>query len=178
VVARRYAKALFGLATDVQGAERLLAELAELTETAQASAELRRVLFTPIHPRRERSALIDELGGRLGLSRELRLFAALLVEENRTDALPEILLALRELIDEAQGRVVARVRSARPLGADELESLRRALAGRTGADVQLEAEVHPALIGGVAVRVGDLLLDGSVRSQLEDLGASLREGPV
>ncbi len=177
LVARRYAKALFGLGEGPDGAERLLGELGELTEAASASPELRRVLFTPIHPRQERRAVVGELAQRLGLSSELRLFAQLLVDENRTGALPQIHAALRDLVDEARGRMLARVRTARPLTPDQLEALRRALAARTSGDVQIETEVDAALIGGVVVRMGDLLLDGSVRSQLEDLGASLREGP-
>jgi F-type H+-transporting ATPase subunit delta len=177
-IARRYARALFGLGTDTAAAERLLDELDELTAAATSSPELLRVLFTPIHPRQDRRAVVGELAERLGLSAELRMFALLLVEENRSAILPEIRAALRELVDEARGRVVARVRSARPLDAGELDALRRSLARRTGAEVQIEAEVDARLLGGLVVRVGDLLLDGSVRSQLEDLGASLREGPA
>jgi F-type H+-transporting ATPase subunit delta len=176
-VARRYAKALFGLGGDAAGAERLLAELEELTALASSSEELQRVLFTPIHPRKERRAVVQELGERLELSREMRMFALLLVDENRTAALPGIRAALRELVDEARGRVLASVRTARALHADEVEALRAALARRTGGAVEIEAEVDPELIGGAVVRVGGLLLDGSVRSQLEDLRASLKEGP-
>jgi F-type H+-transporting ATPase subunit delta len=70
----------------------------------------------------------------------------------------------------------AQVISARPLDAEQQERLRAALARRVGAEVALQLQHDPALIGGLVVRLGDLLLDGSVRTQLENLGASLRKG--
>jgi F-type H+-transporting ATPase subunit delta len=65
--------------------------------------------------------------------------------------------------------VRAHVTSAQPLGAAELERVRQSLAKRTGKQVILEASVDPALIGGLVARVGDLVLDGSVRTQLGTL---------
>ena len=175
-IAQRYASALFGLHAAAGDTARLLGELDTLTEEILASADLQRVLFTPIHPRRERSAVIAEVCGRLEVSNELRAFSQLLVEENRSGELAAIRDALRALVDRAAGRLTALVRSARPLDEAETATLKRVLSRRVDADVALETEVDPDLIGGVIARVGDLLHDGSVRTQLESLGAILRKG--
>jgi F-type H+-transporting ATPase subunit delta len=175
-VARRYARALFGLAPSSAGAGALLAEVDALTDAILGNEELRRALFTPLHPRPRRKAIVAELAEPLGLSPEVRAFAALLADENRMQALPEVRDALRALVDRASGRVEAEVVSARPLGAAEARELAAALSRRVGSNVTLEQRVDPSLLGGVLVRVGDLRLDGSLRGQLSSLAESLRKG--
>jgi F-type H+-transporting ATPase subunit delta len=95
----------------------------------------------------------------------------LLLERGRIRALPAIARAYRELGDQHAGRVRATVTSAQPLAAADLERVRQSLEQRTHKKVMVESQVDPSLIGGLVARVGDLVLDGSVRTQL----ASLRE---
>jgi F-type H+-transporting ATPase subunit delta len=85
---------------------------------------------------------------------------------------------MRRLVDVEAGRVEARVASARPLDAAAQAALQSALSRRVGSEVVLALEVDPTLIGGVVARVGDLLFDGSIRTQLENLGANLKKGPA
>jgi F-type H+-transporting ATPase subunit delta len=176
-VAQRYARAIHGLADgDAARAARLLGEFDTLTEEILASDDLRRCLLTPLFPRTERHAVVGELCNRLGLSAEIRATSLVLVAENRMRLLAEIRDQLRELVDRMAGRVEAQVVSARPLDGAQQEQLRQVLARRVGAQVTLRLREDPQLIGGLVVRLGDLLLDGSVRTQLENLGASLRKG--
>ncbi len=176
-IARRWARALFGLAEDLPAKTKLLEEFRALTDlVVEESPELRRVLLTPIHPRRERRVVIGELCEKLELSEETRAFAMLLVDGNRTIHLEAIRDALQQLVDEASGRQTAEVTSARPLDPAELELLRQALVRRVNTEVMLDTSVDPGLIGGIVTRIGDLLLDGSVRTQLESLGDNLRRG--
>ena len=175
-IAQRYAKALFGLGEESGGAARLLNEVEELTETSLVMPELEKSLFTPLHPRAERRGLVAELCQKLELSRETRSFAMLLVDENRMALLPDIRDALRTQVEQAAGRVKASVTTARPLSNAQLDSLRQVLSRRADAEVTLETEIDPDLIGGVVVRLGDLLLDGSLRTQLNSLRGSLRKG--
>jgi F-type H+-transporting ATPase subunit delta len=176
-IAQRYARAVFGLAgDDAARAARLLEEFEALTDEILASDALRRCLLTPLFPRSERRGVTSELCNRLQLSAETRATALILVAENRMGLLPAIRDQLRELVDRMAGRVEALVVSARPLDPAQQERLREALARRVGASVALKLREDPGLIGGVVVRLGDLLLDGSVRTQLENLGASLRKG--
>jgi len=175
-LARRYASALFGLATTSDDAAALLTQIDEFTSLAQENADLERVLFTPIHPRAERRAVLTELARALGLRPDVRAFLTILIDENRMPLLPAIRDALRTLVDRAAGRVDAQVLSARELDPETVARLQRALSQRMQADVTLSLQVDPSLIGGVMVRVGDLLLDGSVRTQLAALGENLRKG--
>lgn len=177
-VARRYARALYGLGAEPGDAEALLAEVDALTELVLAHQELRRALFTPIHPRAERRGLIAALARRLELSDTARIFAMLLIDENRAARLPQIRDALHKLVERAAGRVEAEISSARPLDAAEVEELRAALSQRVNAGVTVTTRVDESLIGGVVARVGDLLLDGSLRTQLGSLAGSLEKGSL
>ncbi len=175
-IAQRYARALFGLGQERGDLPVLLGELDTLTDLVLGDDELRRVLFTPIHPRSERGGVLGELVERLELSKEVHAFSMLLVDQNRTGYLPQIRDALRELVEQAAGRVTAQLISARPLAQDEVERLREVLSRRVNAEVELQLEVDESLIGGVIARVGDLMLDGSVRTQLDSLSMNLRRG--
>lgn len=175
-IADRYARALFMLGEEMGDPASLLAEIDELTESATVIPELERVLFTPLYPRAERRGVVAELARRLEHSDETRSFAMLLVDENRVSLLPQIRDSLRALVEEAAGRVMATVTSARPLDTQALEKLRQALSQRVNAAVSVETEVDPSLIGGVIARVGDLVFDGSLRTQLDSLERSLRRG--
>ncbi|HTO09127.1 MAG TPA: ATP synthase F1 subunit delta [Myxococcota bacterium] len=177
-ISRRYARAIFGLAEGGAAHAKLAEQVRTLSSEITGSAELSRVLLTPIHPRVERKALVRELTQRLGLTVEITAVSEILVDENRLQLLPAIAGALQELVDQEAGRVSARVVSARPLDADSQEKIRAALARRVNADVAVEWSVDPALIGGVVARIGDLLLDGSIRTQLEQLEETLRKGPA
>lgn len=175
-LARRYAKALFDLGRELGSTEQLLQELDGFVSVATENPELGQILFTPIHPREDRKRVITAVGTKMQLSKEVRAFLAILVGENRTSLLVSIRDALREMVDQAAGRLEARVTSARPLDDAQQEELRAALSRRVGAEVSLSMQVDPTLIGGVVARVGDLLLDGSVRTQLANVASSLRRG--
>ena len=177
-IARRYARAVFGLGDSPAARAKLSADVATLAQEIAASDELRRVLFTPIHPRAERKGVVHELAKKLGVSTEVRAAAEILVDENRTQILPALAEEMRRLVDVEAGRVEARVTSARPLDAAAQDALRAALSRRVGSEVVLALEVDPTLIGGVVARVGDMLFDGSIRTQLENLGANLKKGPA
>ena len=177
-IARRYALAVFGLGADAAARAKLYEALDALALEIAGNDELASVLLTPIHPRSERKAVMNELGARLGTSAEVRAVADILVDQNRATLLPAIRDALRELVDAEAGRVEACVSSARPLAAEAQEQLRQAISRRVNRQVTLVLEVDPTLIGGIVARIGDLLLDGSIRTQLETLGANLRKGPA
>ena len=177
-ISRRYARAIFGLAEGAAAHAKLLGEMRSLSDEIAGSPELSRVLLTPIHPRAERKAVVSDVAQRLDLPVEVRAVTEILVDENRLQILPALASALQELVDQEAGRVSARVTSARPLDADAQQKIRTALSRRVAADVAIEWSVDPGLIGGVVARIGDLLLDGSIRTQLEQLGETLKKGPA
>jgi F-type H+-transporting ATPase subunit delta len=177
-IARRYARAVFGLGRDAAARAQLLVELDALALEISESPELVGVLFKPIHPRSERKAVMREVAQRLGASTEVRAVAEILLDQNRAPLLLAIRDELRKLVDAEAGRIEARVATARALTPEAQEQLRQAISRRVNADVTLVVELDPTLIGGIVARIGDLLLDGSIRTQLENLGANLRKGPA
>ena len=175
-VARRYARALFALAREERRVEELRRELDALGELIGQSAELRHAILRPLLPSAARRRVLRAVCERLGSSDTLRRFCSFLVDQRRVVELEAIRAAYAALADEAAGRMRARVVSASPLSDAQRERLRRALAAQTGRELELDLEVDASLIGGAVASVGSLVFDGSLRTQLEQLRASLMRG--
>ncbi|MBI4492966.1 MAG: F0F1 ATP synthase subunit delta [Chloroflexi bacterium] len=173
--ARHYAEAVFGIAQERQAFDAWLGAL-ERVEQILADPAAGQVLTSPAVPEEERRAALDRLLPDLGP--EIRNFLHLLVDRGRLELLPEILTAFRELVDQARGVVTAKVTSAVALDPRLREVVARRLAAHTGRQVRLELSVDPELIGGVVARVGDELLDDSVRGRLQRLKERLLRAPV
>jgi F-type H+-transporting ATPase subunit delta len=165
-VSRRYARALFSIGVDRGNFEQLGKELDAVAELWTGSLELREALANPVFKASEKRAVVQSLLPRIAPTADVQKFVLLLLERRRLPAVANIARAYREMADLHTGRVRAQVTSAQPLGPAELNRIRDSLARRTGKHVVLEANVDPSLIGGVVARVGDLVLDGSVRTQL------------
>ncbi len=173
---RRYAKALFGIAREDGTVEETAAQLGALADLLGSNPELRGCLFRPLHPVAERRAVVKSVAERLGTPPTLQSFYAFLVDQRRLIDFPAILNEYQRLAAEAEGRTEAQVVSATPLDDAARERLVRALSARTGRRVSVTVSVDPDLIGGVVAQVGDLVFDGSLRSQLQQLRASLTRG--
>ena len=165
-ISRRYARALFSIGVDRGSFEQLGQELDAVAELWAGSPELRQALENPIFKDSEKRAVMQSLLPRVAPTPDVQKLVLLLLDRRRLPAVPNIARAYREMADLHTGRVRAHVTSAQALGPVELERIRQSLARRTGKQVILESAVDAGLIGGVVARVGDLVLDGSVRTQL------------
>ena len=174
--AHRYAKALFGLAQDEHRHREVRVELETLAGLFDGSRELRDALLTPLHPADERKAVLSALGSSAGTSPLVQNFVGYLIDQRRLIDFAAIVAAYGEFADEAEGMLTAEVISASPLDDRRKDRLRRALSQRTGQEVRLEIEIDPTLIGGAVAKVGDLVFDGSLRTQLAQLRANLTKG--
>jgi F-type H+-transporting ATPase subunit delta len=174
--ARRYSRALFSLAREEGAVESARGELRRVAALLEASPELRAAVFRPLHPVAERRAVLRAVGGRLDLSRNVHNFLLYLIDQRRLVDFDAIQSEYERLADEAAGRLQADVVSASPLRDEQRERLRRALAARAGREVELAVQVDPELIGGAVVRVGGLVFDGSLRTQLAELRDNLTRG--
>jgi len=172
-VARRYARALFGIGMDAGNYEALGQEIDELSTLLDSSPELRNALENPVFKPEEKRKVLEQILPRVTPTAEVRRFVLLLLDRRRITLLPAIARAYRDLTDAQLGRVRAEVTSAQELPPATLDRVRRSLEQRTGKKVLINATVDPELIGGVVARVGDLVLDGSVRTQLDDLRTRL-----
>jgi F-type H+-transporting ATPase subunit delta len=174
-IARRYAKALFELASEQGKLEATGSELGSVAEAWTASRELRDALSMPLLPHVAKRKIMGELCQKAGTSTTVTSFLQLLNDRSRLGSLPQILEAFREYADRAAGKVRVEVKSAIALSKDQAERIRKELERLTGSSVQVEAAVDERLLGGVVARIGSVVLDGSLSSQLENLKEALRQ---
>ena len=172
-LAQRYASALADVALSEKTADTVKNELAAFVDLVGDSADLRNFLASPAVPRNPKQAVVEKIVARLGASRTLRNFLFVLVENRRTQLLPEIQQAYERELQTRLGIAQASVVSARELSAAERAELEKALGKITGKRVQAMYGDDPSLIGGAVVWVGSTVYDGSVRTQLERLRARL-----
>jgi F-type H+-transporting ATPase subunit delta len=151
-------------------------EIESLEQLFEESRELRNALLTPLHPASERRSALREIARRASVSPLVQNFLGYLIDQRRLIDFDRIVAAYAELADNAAGLVTAEVVAASPLDDRRQDRLRRALSERTGREVRLEIEVDDSLIGGAIAKVGDLVFDGSLRTQLGQLRANLTKG--
>jgi F-type H+-transporting ATPase subunit delta len=179
--ARRYARALFALARETGRVPDVRSELDAMAELFDDNPDLTRSLFRPLHPAAERRAVLGAVSDRIGVSATVRNFCAFLIDQRRLVDFRGIHEEYGHLADAAAGRTRAAVVSAAPLREDQRERLRHALSARTGQartgqEVELSETVDSSLLGGAIATIGGLVFDGSLRTQLSQLRATLTRG--
>ncbi|MCY4486073.1 MAG: ATP synthase F1 subunit delta [Deltaproteobacteria bacterium] len=165
-ISRRYARAIFELAA---GREEAVAAEIDGFLKVYAHPELRHVLGNPAFDVERRKQIVAELAGRMGLSDLTTHFVLLLLTRERMDGLASIASHYHSLLDEARGRVNAKVLVSQPLADEQRESLGSVVSGMTGKTAVLTEELDLSILGGIIVEVGGKVYDGSVRTQLHSL---------
>jgi F-type H+-transporting ATPase subunit delta len=175
-IARRYAKALVQLAAEESAVDKFHDELAKVEALFSAHPELGSLLSNPAYGIEAKLDTLKELAARLSLSDTIRNFLLLLQERSRMTCLPAIFTCYCVLADELSGVVRPVITSALPLDDARIAEIRGALEKSTGKKVILNVEIDPSLIGGVVTKIGDKVLDGSVKTQLTRIEAILQKG--
>jgi F-type H+-transporting ATPase subunit delta len=174
--ARRYASAAFTVAGKSGDYDAWVATLAEVARVLQMPSA-RTVFLSPAVPAAQKAAALDRIVP--SAPPLVRNFLHILVDRDRLDQVPGIADALRELINIQRGIVTAEVTTAVPLDADMERVVAERLAahlGREPRQVSIHSRVDPAIIGGVIARVGDQVIDDSVRGRIERLRRTLAGG--
>ncbi len=174
VIGKRYAKALIRLGQEQNLWAEIGEDLERFTSLFLENDLLRRVLCDPVHDRRSRKAILDEILGRMGLNRMTANFLRLLVDKERMRYLPAIRSAYQRLEDAMAGRLRAKVVSARALTEEEVAAIRDALARRLEKQIVLETAEDAEILGGIVCKIDGMVFDGSVRTQLEKLRETIR----
>ena len=171
-VAKRYAAALFGVALRDEVLDAVSADLELISRFLSDVPYLRAVLMQPlVSDERKNKVVVDAFGDRVTASS--LSFLKLLIRKRREDLIPECIREFKVLVAEYAGTVDAEAWSAVPMSLDQEKALVLSLHNLTGKKVRLRAEVDPSLVGGVVVRLGDTIIDGSVRGKLERLERQL-----
>jgi F-type H+-transporting ATPase subunit delta len=152
---------------------RALQELHGLDALLKESDQLRRVLENPSIPGDRKRAVLDAITARLGTTRQVRNFIAILTDHRRLPLFSEILRQVEQELNDRQGFAEAQVSSARQLSDPEKQMLEAEIAKMTGKKVRARYEQDASLLGGAVVQVGSTIYDGSVKGQLEKIREQL-----
>ena len=175
-IARRYAKALLLIGKEDGQADSYRDELAAVADLIGSERTLEQALTNPLYDAAGRRKVLLTVIEKLGLSQVMQSFLVLLFDKRRIGFIGQINQFYQKLADELKGVARASLVSATELSSDTVEKIRIALSKRTGKDIVLEVEQDPSLIGGLVTRIGDLVLDGSIKSQLVNMRESLKRG--
>ncbi len=171
-LARPYARAVFDLA-HAAGALAPWGEFLTIAAAAVQEEKLRDLLDEPSRTPEGQAVLLASVFSEPPAG-EQRNLLRLLAYNERLDVLPEIAESYEELRAAAENTLEVEVTSVDPLDAEATDTLARALRARLGREVQLVNRTDPEIIGGVVVKAGDLVIDGSARARLERLASTLR----
>jgi len=154
---------------------RMMAELHSMEALLAESDQLRRVMENPSIPGEQRRAVLDAVIQKLGGSRPVRNFIAVITDHRRLPLFSEIVKQVEQELNERMGFAEAQVSSARPLGDGEKQLLEAEIAKLTGKKVRARYQQDPSLLGGAVVQLGSTIYDGSVNGQLERIREQLVE---
>jgi F-type H+-transporting ATPase subunit delta len=153
--------------------EKTVAEFQEIADLVNSSRELRNVLQNPAVSREQKHKLLDAIIQRVGATKVLRNFLAVLVDHGRIGHIGDLLEQFKRELDRRLGIAEAKVISVRELSAAEKKSLEQQLAAITGMSVRATYSKDVTLLGGVLVRVGSTIYDGSVQGRLQRMRQEL-----
>ncbi len=166
--ARRYAIALLELAEEQNSVEQTLDDISLIRNTIDGSRELYLFLKSPIVKPDKKAATLDELFGEK-VDELTRKFVKLITRKKRADILDEIVEAFVEEYNKFAGIIEVEAFVAQPLDDEQIAELRKVLEKTTGKKVELKVTEQPDLKGGIAVKIDDTVIDGSVKHKLEQL---------
>ena len=170
-IARPYAEALFSSAEGSGTLDRW-SEVLELLATVAQDSAMAAVIADPLFDQADLIKLIQEIGGDK-LDAEAQNLIQLLVENGRLTVLPEIATLYEQLKAESQKALKVHVRSAYEFTEDQEQQIAAGLKRKLGLDVTIISEQDESLIGGVHIRAGDLVIDGSIKGKIEQLANEL-----
>ena len=174
-IAKPYAQALYDAAAEQDALDRIVGDANQVVDLVQESEDFEQFLTNPILSPQFKSEMFQQLLSEAVHPLTLN-FLLLLASKQRERFLVAILQAFLKLVDLKAGRVVAQVTSAVPLSGAQQNSLVKQLSDYSGAEVRLDLSEDTAVKGGIIVRLGDTVFDGSVATQLQRLRSLLARG--
>ena len=153
--------------------EKAVAELEQMAALMSSSRELRNLLANPAVSREQKLKLLDAIIARMDAAKLLRNFLAVLIDHRRIGDIGELVELFKQELDRRLGIADAKVSSVRELSSAEKKSLELQLAAITGKTVRATYSQDPGLLGGVLVRVGSTIYDGSVQGRLQKMRAEI-----
>ncbi len=173
-LAGRYATALFELARDQRQLDAVSASLGTLKQALGGSSEFRTLTESPLVDRAAATKTVAAIAPQLGLDPLTSNFIGVLAQNRRLSQIGPVINAFNTLIARHRGEATADVTSAHPLSDDQIAALKAKLKAQTGRDVSIDLKVDPAILGGLIVKVGSRMVDGSIRTKLNTLATAMK----
>jgi F-type H+-transporting ATPase subunit delta len=178
IAARRYARALFALGRKrgLPELENMGRNLAALRDAVKASPELAELYRSPLFFAEEKAQVTQEILAEIGADEYTRRFCALLAEKGRLDLLGDMAGVFLELLDAEKGVLRGELVTAVNIDESKRATVLAQLEKQAGCSLELSYSVDPAIIGGIILKVGDRVLDASLRAQLSSLKDNIKRG--
>jgi F-type H+-transporting ATPase subunit delta len=174
LVSKTYSSALFEVALEENMIDPILAEYAVVKQSIDDNPDFYEILVSPRVPLEEKKQILDTTYGNQ-ISEILLNFFKLLMDKKRSQAILEVYDDFKALVDDHKGNVVAKVESVIELSAEEIKNLEDKLNTLTGKNVSVNNVINPDIMGGLVVKVGDKIIDGSVRRKLDSMKHELAQ---
>ena len=173
-LAGRYAIALFELADEQKQLDAVGASLAALAQALAESEDFRTLTTSPLIGREEAVQAVTATAEAMKLDPITANFLGVLARNRRLSRLGEVIRAFNLLAARHRGEISAEVTSARPLDDGQVDAIRNNLRARYGSDIALDLNVDPAILGGLVVKIGSRMIDGSIRTKLNTLAQAMK----
>ena len=174
-MAGRYASALFDLAKEGSAIDAVAADLERFDALIAASADLNRMVRSPVFSADEQIGALAAVLERAGIGGLTAKFLKLITSNRRLFAVRDMVRAYRKLVAADKGEATADVTVAEALKDEHLNALRAALKSVSGKDVDLNVKVDPTIIGGLVVKLGSRMVDTSLRTKLNAIRHAMKE---
>ena len=173
-LAGRYATALFELARDERQLEAVGASLSTVRSGLADSPDLRALTTSPLIGREDAIKGIAAAASAMQLDPITANFLGVLAQNRRLGQLENVIRYFNLLAAHHRGETTAEVTSAHPLNDDQVAALKANLKSRLGRDVTVDLSVDPTILGGLVVKVGSQMIDGSIRTKLNTLAHAMK----
>ena len=169
-----YVQALFEIAKAQNAFKQTIQDLEKVVELLRENHELRKILFHPAIPRERKTQLVDSILAP-HISHLVGNFLRLIIDKRREKVLERIMYEYKSIADLVGGIMRATIQTATPLSEPQLSRLKQALERLSEKKVETSTEINPKILGGVIVRMGNKIIDGSIASRLKNLRRRLVE---
>ncbi|GGF07595.1 ATP synthase subunit delta [Aliidongia dinghuensis] len=173
-LAGRYATALFDLADQQQALDAIEGDLVKLRQMIEESPDLERLIRSPVLSREQQARAMAALMEKAAFGQIVRNFVGVVAQNRRLFALTDIIRGYLALVAERRGEVTAQVTAAQALTEGQLAAINEQINRAIGSKVAVDVRVDPAIIGGLVVKVGSRMVDGSLRTKLTRLQLAMR----
>lgn len=173
-LAGRYALALFELANEQQKLAAVGKDLAAVQQALGESDAFKALTTSPLVGRDEAVRAVAATAGAMKLDGITANFLGVLAKNRRLSQLPGVIRAFNTLSARHRGELTAEVTAAHQLDSGQVDAIRQNLRTRMGRDITVDLHVDPAILGGLVVRIGSQMIDGSIRTKLNTLAQVMK----